>query len=142
MQVQALSITAKSFMAFLDAYPGALHAYQRVIANRKEELDEIMRRESHTSARRLALLMLDLAQRCGESSQHGTALPVPLSQRDLASLAKVSRATLARVLPVWRDHGLVSTQNGRMIISNTAALRRISERASSGTQTDNPGENS
>jgi CRP/FNR family transcriptional regulator, cyclic AMP receptor protein len=103
MPVEALTIAAARFTAFLDAYPSATGAYRRVMAERQHELAVNMRGRMETSgAQRLARLLLDLAARCGDSTEHGVRLAVPLSQADLASWAGMSRATLVRALHQWR----------------------------------------
>ncbi len=79
-----------------------------------------------SGAQRLARLLLELAQRCGETTGQGVTLAVPLSQTDLASWVGVSRATVTRALRQWRERKLVSTRQGHMTIIDTAALRRIS----------------
>ncbi|MGE5291430.1 MAG: Crp/Fnr family transcriptional regulator [Micromonosporaceae bacterium] len=126
VRVEALTVVAGRFSAFLDAHPGAARLFRRVMVERQHETDQNLRGRMETSgAQRLARLLLDLAVRCGESTGHGVTLAVPLSQADLASWAGVSRATLTRALHQWRERGIVSTRRGRMTITNVAALRRI-----------------
>lgn len=125
-RVEALTIVAGRFAAFLDAHQGAAHLFRRVMVERQHETDRNLRARMETSgAQRLARLLLDLVVRCGEATEHGTTLAVPLSQADLASWAGVSRATLTRALHQWRERGIVSTRRGRMTITNMAVLRRI-----------------
>ncbi len=127
VQVRALSIVAERFMVFLDAHHGASRAYRHVIAQRVRETGDNLRGRMETSgAQRLARLLLELAQRCGETTGQGVTLAVPLSQTDLASWVGVSRATVTRALRQWRERKLVSTRQGHMTIIDTAALRRIS----------------
>jgi CRP/FNR family cyclic AMP-dependent transcriptional regulator len=126
MRVEALTIVAARFAAFLESHPNALHAYHRVMAERQRELNENLRGRMETSgAQRLARLLLDLAARCGEETERGVRLAVPLSQADLASWAGMSRATMTRALHQWRQRGIVSTLQGRMTITDVAALQRI-----------------
>ncbi len=127
VRVRALSIVAERFLVFIDAHQSASRAYRHVIAERVRETGDNLRGRMETSgAQRLARLMLELAQRCGEPTKQGVTLAVPLSQTDLASWVGVSRATVTRALRDWRDRKLVSTSRGRMTIIDSAALRRIS----------------
>ncbi len=127
VRVRALSVVAERFMAFLDAYPPAARAYRHVIAQRVRETGDNLRdRMESTGAQRLARLMLELGERCGEGTERGVTLTVPLSQTDLASWVGVSRATVTRALREWRERNLVSTRLGHTTIIDSAALRRIS----------------
>jgi CRP/FNR family transcriptional regulator, cyclic AMP receptor protein len=126
MKIEALLIGAERFNAFLEAHPGAVRAYRRVMAARQHELGENLRiRMDSSGAQRLARLLLDLAARCGRRTERGVALAVPLSQVDLASWVGVSRATVTRALQDWRKRGLVSTQPGLITIINPDELQRI-----------------
>lgn len=127
VRVRALSISAERFAAFLDANPGATHSYRRMLTQRRRELDINLRgRMESSGAQRLARLLLDLAQRCGESTEHGITLAVPLSQTDIASWVGVSRATVTRALHQWRERNLISTRHGQVTIMDPVGLRRIS----------------
>jgi CRP/FNR family transcriptional regulator, cyclic AMP receptor protein len=126
MRVEALTVMAARFAAFLESHPNAVRVYRRVMAQRQRELNENLRGRVETSgAQRLARLLLDLAARCGERTDHGVRLAVPLSQTDLASWAGMSRATMTRALHQWRQRGIVSTRQGRTTITDMPALRRI-----------------
>jgi CRP/FNR family transcriptional regulator, cyclic AMP receptor protein len=126
VSVDALSVGIDRFTAFLDTHPNAAHAYRRVMAERQHESTHNLRGRIETSgAQRLARLMLDLAVRCGEVSDHGILLAVPLSQADLATWVGVSRATVTRALHDWRDRGVIRTGHGSTTITDVAALRRI-----------------
>lgn len=134
MPVQALLVTADRFNGFLEAHPGAIRVYRRVMAERQHELGQNLRTRMESSgAQRLARLLLDLAARCGRITEHGVMLEVPLSQADLASWVGVSRATVTRALHEWRERKLVTTRQGRMTIVDSAALRRIGRAQPAGT---------
>jgi CRP/FNR family transcriptional regulator, cyclic AMP receptor protein len=134
MPVQALLISADRFNRFLEAHPGATRVYRRVMAERQHELGQNLRTRMESSgAQRLARLLLDLAERCGQVTGNGVTLAVPLSQTDLASWVGVSRATVTRALHDWRERKLVTTQHGRMTIVDSATLRRIGRAPPSGS---------
>jgi CRP/FNR family transcriptional regulator, cyclic AMP receptor protein len=109
-----------------DAHAGAARAYRRVIALHGRESEDNLRRRTETGgAQRLARLLLELAERCGEKTDEGIALAVPLSQADLANWLGVSKATVTRALMQWRRRNLLSVSQGRMTLVDTAALWRI-----------------
>ncbi len=129
MRVEALIVLAERFTAFLDGHPGAVRAYRRAMTERQREVDDNRRdRMESSGAQHLARLLLLLALRCGEATEQGVTLAVPLSQADLASWVGVSRATVTRALRQWRQRGVVSTRHGHVTITDVAALRRLGRR--------------
>jgi CRP/FNR family transcriptional regulator, cyclic AMP receptor protein len=120
--VQALICRYDRFGAFLDSYPGAGHAYRKVMTLRWNDAATTLRsRALTTGAQQLALLLLDLNARYG-SVANGT---MPLSQEELASLAGISRATVTRALGNWRRRGLIRTAPRRITIVDIEGLRRV-----------------
>jgi CRP-like cAMP-binding protein len=76
----------------------------------------------------LALLLLDLAERYGvPGPENAVALPLPLTQHELATMIGRARETVARALTVWRKDGVVVTQRMRILITDPAALRAVAE---------------
>jgi CRP-like cAMP-binding protein len=125
-QVQSLLITHGRFSAFLDSNPGADHAYRRVVTQRWGDAAESLRDRSTTSgSRRLARLLLDLADHHGRSTEHEITIAIPLSQEEIASLIGASRATVTRALSDWRRRGLIRTSQRHVTIRDMARLRRI-----------------
>jgi len=127
--VHALIVGYERFTSFLDANPGAAHAYRHVMTQRWGDAAGLLRRHPLTSgAQRLAALLLELAGRHGTVTE-GTGdqidVAMPLSQEELASLAGTSRATVARAFKSWRDRGFVRTGQKHIIITDLGALRKI-----------------
>ncbi len=124
--VRALIVGHDRFSSFLDAHPGASHAYRRVVTQRWSEAATMLRRRSVTSgAQRLAGLLLDLAGQHSDGADGRVHVTLPLSQEELASLAGTSRATVTRALASWRKRGFVHTGQRRITIIDVSALRKI-----------------
>ena len=123
--VHALIVSYDRFTSFLDANPGASHAYRRMLAQRWSNTDTMLRLRMVTSgAQRLAGLLLDLAGRHGSQVGSVVELALPLSQEDLASLAGTSRATVTRALSSWRERGLIRTGQRRITLIDLPGLQR------------------
>jgi CRP-like cAMP-binding protein len=75
--------------------------------------------------RRLARLLLALAERHGTRSAEGIVTTLPLSQEDLASLIGSSRSTVTRALRQWRVRRIIATRQRHIVIVDPAALRRV-----------------
>jgi CRP/FNR family cyclic AMP-dependent transcriptional regulator len=128
--VRALVITCDRFGQFLDSNPGANRAYRHVMTQRWRETADMLRSRSvNNGAQRLAGLLLDLAARHGTHAGPATAITIPLSQEEIASLIGTSRATVTRALGDWRRRGLISTARHQITINSTPGLRSIADRA-------------
>lgn len=58
-----------------------------------------------------------------------TAITIPLSQEEIATLIGTSRATVTRALGDWRRRGLINTARHQITINSTPGLRGIADRA-------------
>ena len=124
--VRALIVAYDRFSAFLDAHPGAGHAYRHVATRRWNDAAATLSNHPVTNgAHRLAAVLLDLATRYGSETGEGVHIAVPLSQEELASLAGTSRATVTRTLSNWRRRGIIRTGQRDITITGLAALQRI-----------------
>lgn len=94
---------------------------------RNDEL-ELARARAVGSEASLATVLLHLYSRRGGRSPVGErpyeSLP-PLTQADLAEMAGVSRATVARHLRTWRRAGIVRTERCAIGISRPKALEQL-----------------
>jgi len=124
--VRALIVRHDRFSAFLDANPGASHAFRRIVTQKWNDADSKLRRRAVTTgAQRLAALLLDLAEQHGREADGVIHLVMPLSQEELASLAGTSRATVTRAFGNWRKRRLIRTGHRRITILDPAGLRKV-----------------
>jgi CRP-like cAMP-binding protein len=72
---------------------------------------------------RLARKLLLLAKDFGVREGKGIALTLKLSQSELGDLVGSSRQTVNRELRKWHDEGVLSTQNGRLVVLDLERLR-------------------
>jgi len=128
-KVRALIVPHDKFSSFLDANQGADRAYRRVVTQKFNDTDAILRSRTGTSgAQRLAGLLLDLAERHGNEVNGAIYVVMPLSQAKLASLAGTSRATVTRALSNWRRRGLIRTGQRRITVTDLEGLRKVAGR--------------
>jgi CRP/FNR family cyclic AMP-dependent transcriptional regulator len=129
--VRTLIVGSERFESFLDAHPGASHAYRRATAELRQAAYEHQRSQVLSSgAQRLACLLLDLAERRGTPGQQGGTAPFPLTQEELASLVGASRSTITRALQDWRARHIIATAQRHITILDRPQLRRIAGRSS------------
>jgi CRP/FNR family cyclic AMP-dependent transcriptional regulator len=124
--VRTLIVGYGKFNSFLDSYPGASHAYRRIVTRRWNDSESMLRTRSVTSgAQRLAALLLDLANRHGNRTDREVRIAMPLSQEELASLTGASRATVTRILSNWRHRGVIRTGQREITITDLTTLKKI-----------------
>lgn len=124
--VRTLIVGADQFGTFLDTHAGAARTYRRVMAEYQRIAHSSQRIKSTSSGpRRLASLLLDLAEQHGERTDRGLRTALPLSQEELASLIGSSRSTVTRALSDWRSRNMLITHQRHITILDQPALQRI-----------------
>lgn len=124
--VRALVVRHDKFSSFLDNHQGADRAYRRVVTQKWNDTDAMLRRRAGTTGtQRVAALVLDLAGRHGRPKDGMIDLTIPLSQEELASLAGTSRATVTRAYTNWRQRRLIRTGPRRITIVDPQGLRKV-----------------
>jgi CRP-like cAMP-binding protein len=100
----------------------ALAAHNRALQ------DKILISGCGTVPRRLAALLLALADRFGEELPGGgMVLPVVLSRGELARFVHATLETVSRAMSAWGREGLVETREDGFRIPDVAALRGVLE---------------
>lgn len=128
--VRTLIVGAEQFGEFLDARPVAARAHRRATAEHQRQAQESHRNHVQSSGpRRLACLLLDLAEHDDDSSGQVLATALPLSQEELASLIGVSRSTVTRALHDWRSRRIIQTNQRQIAILDQARLLGIAGRS-------------
>jgi CRP-like cAMP-binding protein len=109
-EVSAMVVPAERFAEFLRGHPRAAEVLQRqIIERREEDRTRLSLGEPAGPERRLAWLLLDLAQRRGGYQQVSSAMfTLPLSQQELADWAGTSPDTVGRFLRSWRERGIIA----------------------------------
>lgn len=109
-EVSAMVVPAERFAEFLRGHPRAAEVLERQVTERREEdRARLFSAERAGAERRLAWLLLDLAQRRG-GYQHTSAakFTLPMSQQELADWAGTSADAVGRFLRSWRDRGIIA----------------------------------
>ena len=108
-EVAAMVVPADRFAEFLRGHPRAAEVLQRQVQERQEEdRTRLFQGERAGAERRLARLLLDLAQRRG-GYRHGAAaaFTLPMSQQELADWAGTTADAVGRFLRSWRERGII-----------------------------------
>lgn len=74
---------------------------------------------------RLAKRLLALGDTHGVADPRGVRIGVKLSQQDLAHMIGATRERVNKELSLWREHGLIAMEEGRILLCNRARLAQL-----------------
>jgi CRP-like cAMP-binding protein/tetratricopeptide (TPR) repeat protein len=139
-EVSAMVIPAERFAEFLRSHPRAAEVLERQVTERREEdRARLFPAERAGAERRLAWLLLDLAQRRG-GYQHTSAamFTLPMSQQELADWAGTSADAVGRFLRSWRDRGIIARgeRSRRLTVIDLDGLAALCDVAPPDTRAD------
>ncbi|WP_394621422.1 Crp/Fnr family transcriptional regulator [Lentzea sp. JNUCC 0626] len=119
--VEGVLITATAFIRLCERHPRIVWALLRVQLARARAAADQQDLRTGPSLQRVAGLLLGLAHR-----EAGDVIAtVPLSQRELAGIAGISRETLVRALKTLREEGIITTHRTRVEILHEDELRAL-----------------
>jgi CRP/FNR family cyclic AMP-dependent transcriptional regulator len=129
-EVRALVVAADAFVEFLDLCPRAQRAFHETQRDRQIESDRKCIELGRTNSdQRLAALLLRLFDRAGRvdgvNGDRRLVLELPLSQKELAQLIRVTCKTVERTLKDWRRRRIIVTDPRKLTLLDESALRRI-----------------
>lgn len=124
---EALEIAGQVLRRVMDEAPAARRRLHEVLTRRlRESTAHGLEYAALDLTGRLALRILELAQRFGEERGDGTIrIDPPISRAELASWAGGSRGAGARALGALRAAGWVDTPGRLIVIRDRAALERL-----------------
>jgi CRP-like cAMP-binding protein/tetratricopeptide (TPR) repeat protein len=139
-EVSAMVIPAERFAEFLRGHPRAAEVLERQVTERREEdRTRLFPGERAGAERRLAWLLLDLAQRRGGYQHTATAMfTLPMSQQELADWAGTSPDAVGRFLRSWRDRGIIARgeRSRRLTVIDLDGLAALCAAAPPDTRAD------
>lgn len=125
-RARVLVVDASSLRHVLEHERGALSALAADLASKVQRLMRLVQDLSAGNVeRRLARVLVGLADRAGEPFPGGVYVPIRLRRADLAALAATSEESVSRKLGLWRRRGWVVAQPIGYLLRDAAALRRI-----------------
>src|SRR5436190_3576898 len=139
-EVSAMVVPAERFAEFLRGHPRAADVLERQVTERREEdRARLFPAERAGAERRLAWLLLDLAQRRGGYQHTSTAaFTLPMSQQELADWAGTSPDAVGRFLRSWRDRGIIARteRSRRLTVIDLDGLAALCDVAPPDTRAD------
>lgn len=121
-----LTISGEGFAALLKEYPSVALKVLHSVADKLDDARETIRQLALVpSESRIALTLLRLAERVGESAAEGILIQAPLSQQDLAAMVGTTQETVSRTMASFRRRGLIDSGRQWVLIRDKIALQTV-----------------
>jgi CRP/FNR family transcriptional regulator len=125
-----LHLWQKDFLGLLERYPSiALRVIEDLGRKLRDAHDLIRALTTETVERRVATVLLKLAEKMGKPEERGIRLKIHLSRQDLADMAGTTIETAIRVLTKFTKDRLLTKEGKFIIILDRAALASLSRSA-------------
>lgn len=123
-----LQLPVNALQTLLATHPELGLAIIRVLAARLHEAEARIRDlQTERVERRIARVLLRLANKTGRRTAHGIDIGVPLSRQDLAELSGTTLSTASRTLSAWNQRGIVAAARERVTILDSHRLVALAE---------------
>jgi CRP/FNR family cyclic AMP-dependent transcriptional regulator len=122
--VEALTLAASEFRAFLHAHPRVALLLLEMLTRRLRDADrKRVEFAAHDTVGRVSARLVELAEAHGRPAGGGVEITLPLSQEELAGWTGASREAVGKALQLMRGLGWVATQRRRITVLDLEALR-------------------
>ncbi len=124
-QAETVSLPAEAYAALTARYPQVAQRLVRMLGARLQSLLSLQVLAGERVERRLAHILLKLADRAGRAEPGGAVLiTLPLTRQDLAEMAGTTLETAIRTMSRFRAQGWVETlRGGYILIHDPGQLR-------------------
>lgn len=126
--VTVLSVSGEVFREIVHRHPDIALTVIRVLGTRLMDTQEQVRQlVAERVERRLARMLLRLADQVGVPSDQGVRIDMPISRRDLAEMTGTTLETVSRTISRWRREGIVEAGREEITITWPHGLVLIAE---------------
>ena len=119
-------VQRQDFVPFLERYPHMAIHLTTLLCQRVRAASLFTERLAFESlATRLARLLMSLAETQGVHTPVGILLPAKLPQQEIGHRVASSRESVNKQLRAWRSAGLLTVEQGHLVILQPALLKRL-----------------
>jgi CRP-like cAMP-binding protein len=123
-EVETVSFSADVYSRLLASHPELAQRLIRMLGSRLHSMMDLNILSGERVDRRLAHILLKLAERLGRAESDGVLITIPLARQDLADMAGTTLETAIRTMSRFREQGLVTTlRGGFLLITDLERLR-------------------
>ncbi len=125
--VTIVKLSRRTYLQLIEQYPRAGPQVITYLGNRLRESQEMAKSLALDPAeKRLAALLVRLAEKVGVPSEQGVRITTVFTREDLGHMTGMTEETVVRILSRWRESGLVSTAGGKnLLIPAIAPLKTL-----------------
>ena len=128
--VETVSFASDAYARLLNAHPAIARKLIAMLGGRLHSLMGLQILAGERVERRMAHILLKLADRVGRVDPEGVLITIPLSRQDLADMAGTTLETAIRTISRFREQGWVATRRGGfLLITGLAQLQQQAEPA-------------
>ncbi len=128
-----LKISRHDFFSLFQRYPPLAAEVIVMLGKRLKDAHSIIRGlASERVERRIARILLKLADRIGSPEAEGIKLNIQLTRQDIADMVGSTVETAIRVMSRFQKEGILRSSKGRVLITNKERLTAIAEDHESG----------
>jgi CRP-like cAMP-binding protein len=123
-RVEALVVPLAAFTGFLRSHPDAALRMVRMIVARLRDADrKRVEFGAYDTLGRVALRLVELAERFGSSVDGRIRIDLPFTQEELAGWIGASREAVTKALRSLRDQGMIETRRNAVSVLDLERLR-------------------
>ncbi|MGU3400664.1 Crp/Fnr family transcriptional regulator [Brucellaceae bacterium D45D] len=113
---------------FVEQNPGlAMNAIQTIGKRLEEAHTRIREMSTEEVERRVAHVVLRLAQKAGKKEDNGIRIDFPITRQDIAEMTGTTLHTVSRILSGWEAKGFVQGGRQKLTVIDTTGIRRLAE---------------
>ena len=123
-RIEALVVPLAAFTGFLRAYPDvALRMVRMIVARLRDADRKRVEFGTYDTLGRVALRLVELAERFGSSVDGRIRIDLPFTQEELAGWIGASREAVTKALRSLRDQGVIETRRTAVSVLDLERLR-------------------
>ncbi len=113
---------------FVEQNPGlAMNAIQTIGKRLEEAHTRIREMSTEEVERRVAHVVLRLAQKAGRKEENGIRIDFPITRQDIAEMTGTTLHTVSRILSGWESKGFVRGGRQKLTVIDAPGIRRLAE---------------
>ena len=121
-------ISRKNFFNLLEKYPVIAKKNIGILGKRlRETIDTIRSLAVERVEKRIASLLIKMADKVGEKDEGSVKLNISLTRQDIAEMVGTTVETTIRIMSKWAKEGIIKSSGRKIIIMNINKLRGIKE---------------
>lgn len=122
--LDTLVVPVAAFLEFLQGNPNAAVRIVQMIVSRLRDADrKRIEFGTYDTLGRIALRLVELAERFGATAERGVRITLPLTQDELGAWTGSSRESVTKALSTLRRHGVIETHRRSVSVLDLNQLR-------------------